>query len=145
MKDSCLHCKQALEKKQKKFCSNKCQLDYQHYSYIQRWLSGAESGMQGGEKVSEHIRVYLIHKCGNRCSMCGWDKINPVTNKVPVQIDHIDGDYTNNKEYNLRLLCPNCHSLTPNYGALNTGKGRTKRRMIRNGAVAQLGERLHGM
>lgn len=101
--------------------------------------------MQGGEKVSEHIRVYLIHKHGNRCSMCGWEKINPVTNKVPVQIDHIDGDYTNNKECNLRLLCPNCHSLTPNYGALNTGKGRMKRRLIRNGAVAQLGERLHGM
>lgn len=131
MKDSCLHCKQTLSGKQKKYCSNKCQLDYQHHLYIQRWLNGEETGMQGGEKVSEHIRVYLIEKHGNKCSVCNWAQVNVTTGKVPVQIDHIDGDYRNNKEFNLRLLCPNCHSLTPTFGALNTGKGRSKRRYIR--------------
>jgi len=131
---NCLYCQVLLEKKQRKYCSNQCQLDYQHALYIARWLRGEESGMQGGEKISEHIRTYLVEKFGNKCSnpKCGWSEVNPTTGKVPIQIDHIDGDYTNNSESNLRLLCPNCHSLTPTYGALNTGKGRSKRRYIRS-------------
>jgi hypothetical protein len=130
-KMNCAECQTFLSKKQIKYCSNKCQAQHQHSLYIQRWLNGEETGMQGGEKVSEHIRIYLIEKCGNKCSVCNWSEVNPTTGKVPVQIDHIDGDYTNNTECNLRLLCPNCHSLTPTYGALNTGKGRSKRRYIR--------------
>lgn len=129
---NCIKCDRVLEKKQRKYCSNQCQSDHQHTLYVERWLKGEESGMQGGEKISEHIRIYLIEKYGNKCSRCGWSQINPTTDKVPIQVDHIDGDYTNNTESNLRLLCPNCHSLTPNFGALNTGKGRSKRRYIRS-------------
>ena len=33
---------------------------------------------------------------------------------------HIDGDCTNNKMENLQLLCPNCHSLTSNFGSFKT-------------------------
>ncbi len=54
-------------------------------------------------------------------------KKNPVTGKVPLEIDHIDGDSENNKEENLRLICPNCHSLTPSFRNLNKGKGRAWR------------------
>ena len=39
--------------------------------------------------------------------------------KITLQIDHIDGDYTNNKAENLRFLCPNCHSQTKTYGSKN--------------------------
>jgi 5-methylcytosine-specific restriction endonuclease McrA len=35
-----------------------------------------------------------------------------------------DGDATNNKEENLTLLCPNCHSLTPTYRGANKGNGK---------------------
>lgn len=35
------------------------------------------------------------------------------------QLDHIDGDETNNLLENLRILCPNCHSQTPTYGSRN--------------------------
>lgn len=44
---------------------------------------------------------------------------------MPLEVHHIDGNCTNNKEENLQLLCPNCHSLTPNSGSLN--KGNSKR------------------
>lgn len=57
-------------------------------------------------------------------SVCGWNKINPVTKVVPLEIDHIDGNSENNKEENLRLICPNCHSLTSSFRNLNKGKGR---------------------
>jgi hypothetical protein len=47
-----------------------------------------------------------------------------ITGLVPVRLDHIDGNWENNKPENLRLLCPNCDSLTETYCALNKGKGR---------------------
>jgi 5-methylcytosine-specific restriction endonuclease McrA len=62
---------------------------------------------------------------------CGWDEIHPITNKVPIQLDHIDGNSENNSLQNLRLLCPNCHSLTPTFGILNKGNGREWRRLKR--------------
>ena len=37
---------------------------------------------------------------------------------------HIDGNSKNNKEENLTLLCPNCHSLTKTYKGANRGNGR---------------------
>ena len=39
----------------------------------------------------------------------------------------VDGNYTNNKEENLTLLCPNCHSLTKTYKGANKGNGRHNR------------------
>ena len=62
---------------------------------------------------------------------CEWNEIHPITGNVPVQIEHIDGNSDNNSLENLKLLCPNCHSLTPTYGALNkTNKGRESKRNI---------------
>lgn len=37
----------------------------------------------------------------------------------------------NNKEENLELLCPNCHSLTDNFGALNKNSTRTSLKELR--------------
>jgi len=40
--------------------------------------------------------------------------------KLSLHLDHINGDHYDNRIENLRLLCPNCHSITPTYsrGAL---------------------------
>lgn len=40
----------------------------------------------------------------------------------------IDGNYKNNREENLILLCPNCHSLTSTYKGANMNYGRKQRR-----------------
>jgi hypothetical protein len=39
---------------------------------------------------------------------------------IPLELDHIDGNHSDNRLPNLRLLCPNCHALTPTC----RGKGR---------------------
>ena len=83
--------------------------------------------MRGEYQISMHIKTYLFKKYDNKCSKCGWSQINPYTNSIPLEIEHIDGNYRNNKEENLRLLCPNCHSLTETYKGANIHKGRKSR------------------
>ena len=39
--------------------------------------------------------------------------------KINMELDHIDGNRTNHKLKNLRMLCPNCHSQTDTYRAKN--------------------------
>ncbi len=65
---------------------------------------------------------------GEKCTRCGWNERHPVTGKLPIEVEHIDGNWTNNDPSNLTLLCPNCHALTSTFRALNRGKGREKRR-----------------
>jgi hypothetical protein len=95
--------------------------------FIERWKAGKESGVRNIGVVSHHIKKYLRQKFDNKCCICGWSEVNMVTGLVPVVADHIDGNWRNNKEDNLRLLCPNCDSLTPTYAALNKGNGRANR------------------
>ncbi len=51
----------------------------------------------------------------DKCSICGWDKKPKGSEFTPCELDHIDGNPFNHKRENLRLLCPNCHSLTKTY------------------------------
>lgn len=125
----CKNCNQELKNRQKVYCSNFCQNEYQYKSYIVRWKNGLETGLSGKYQISDYIRRYMREKYKNRCSRCGWNEINPVTKQVPCEIEHIDGNYLNNKEENLDFICPNCHSLTTTYRSLNKGHGRKERRL----------------
>ena len=110
------------------FCSIKCVNAEKHRIFIEEWLSGKRNvSTCNGMSVSVHIKRWLRKKCGNKCEKCGWSEKNPVTNKVPLQLNHKDGNPENNDSNNLDLLCPNCHSLTPNFGSLNRGNGRKMR------------------
>ena len=122
----CLNCGKVLSNRQTKYCSNICQADYQYKQYINRWKSGEETGLSGEYSISQHIRRYLMDKYSCKCQLCGWGETNPYTNTVPLEIHHIDGDYKNNNEDNLQLICPNCHSLTETYKSHNKS-GRKQR------------------
>ncbi|MDP9104455.1 MAG: HNH endonuclease [Candidatus Eremiobacteraeota bacterium] len=64
---------------------------------------------------------------GELCWNCGWRERHRRTLRVPLHIDHIDGNALNSRPENLQLLCPNCHSLTDTFGSLNRGNGRMAR------------------
>ena len=115
--------------KNRKYCSNKCQLEYEYKIYINRWKNGEETGLTIYGDVSNYVRRYLFDKYNCSCQICGWSEKNPVTKKVPLEIHHIDGNCLNNKEENLQLLCPNHHSLTPTFGSLNKVSGRKTKRI----------------
>lgn len=57
------------------------------------------------------------------CERCGRSEWQGEA--IPLELDHVDGDRWNNTLENLRLLCPNCHALTPTYRGRNIGNGRT--------------------
>ena len=86
--------------------------------WIIRWQAGEESGTVDG-RPDGRLKMALVSIRGQRCELCGWDKQNPVTGRVPLHVDHIEGDRTKNRPEDLRLLCPNCHALTPTYQHLN--------------------------
>ena len=110
-----------------KFCCRKCQAEKEYKDYIERWKNGQEDGLKGEYGISTRIRRYLFEKFDSKCCICGWSETNPYTGNIPLEIEHIDGDYKNNKEDNLLLLCPNCHSLTSTYKGANVGNGRKNR------------------
>lgn len=103
-----------------------CEAQYKTADYVKRWKAGEVDG-RNGYNISRHIRRYLFDKYDSKCAQCGWGEQNVTTGNIPLEVHHIDGNYENNSEENLILLCPNCHSLTPTYKAANKGKGRKGR------------------
>lgn len=83
---------------------------------IEDYLSGK------ARSTSSELRKKLI-KAGvfeEKCSSCGLTSW--LGGRLPLELDHIDGNRDNNNLPNLRLLCPNCHALTPTYRGKNISK-----------------------
>ena len=120
---TCLNCGTEISN-QRTYCSTQCQQEYQMKEKIEMWQNGELSGIKGNSQIADYVRAYLLKKYNYHCAQCGWGEINPYSGKTPLEIHHINGDYRNNTEENLIVLCPNCHSLTSNYRGLKTSSGR---------------------
>ncbi len=51
------------------------------------------------------------------CMKCGSTEWNG--EPIPLELEHRDGDHSNNNFENLELLCPNCHAQTDTYRGKN--------------------------
>lgn len=124
----CRNCKKVLPNQYAKYCNMSCQKEFRYNKFISDWKSGKTSGHCGDSNytIASFLRIYLFKKYNNKCCKCGWNKVHLKTGRIPLQINHIDGDCSNNKEENLELLCPNCHSLTETYGSLNMNNSKRK-------------------
>ena len=110
-----------------RFCCRKCKSQEAYDNFIAKWQAGE---IEGGtwQKVHPYVRRWLMKRCKEKCEQCAWSVRHTVTGRIPLQVDHIDGNPYNHKQNNLRVLCPNCHSLTATFGALNKGNGRKERK-----------------
>ena len=126
----CVFCGEQLRKKcGKKYCSHKCQWSMTQKRIIDQWKLGVITGHSNSSAYSirRTIRNYLFEKYNSKCSKCWWSEVNKTTGKIPLEVNHIDGNPANSVESNLELICPNCHSLTSNFRSLNKNSIRKHR------------------
>ncbi len=134
----CLACGKEPERPGYKYCSNLCQQEFQYRRNLVEWKAGKKSGLQSIGIVTQWLKRYLREKFNDQCVLCGWSQVHPITGKAPLVADHIDGNWKNNTEENLRLLCPNCDAMTPTFSALNKGRGRQDRALSKRTLEARI-------
>lgn len=106
-------------------------LDIKHFTH-QGWSKGMTIPREPIFSLDQILiknSQFQSHKLKNRlfkaglknksCEKCGWAETS-IDGRIPVELDHINGDRHDNRIENLRILCPNCHSLEP------THRGRNK-------------------
>jgi hypothetical protein len=106
-------------KKNNVYCDTDCANDHVRAQTLEKVLAG-ECAQR------KTIRKYLTQERGHQCQVCGIAEWNG--QPAPIEIDHIDGDWTNDDPVNIRLICPNCHAQTDTYKGKNVGHGRHARR-----------------
>jgi hypothetical protein len=62
----------------------------------------------------------------DRCEQCGTSEWQG--KKLNIHLHHKNGDGTDNRLFNLEMLCPNCHSQTDTYGGRNGHRRHKTRR-----------------
>jgi predicted transcriptional regulator len=117
----CLNCGNLVKNK---FCSIKCFAEHKHKCSYDDYLKNNEKYCSGNY-TPKSFKDFFIKEQNNKCKIC---EIEPewMGKKLVFIIDHIDGDASNNKRENIRLICPNCDSQT------DTFKSKTKKSKRRN-------------
>ena len=104
------------------FCSKECKDIYKYNEFIKM----VKFKIETDQPISHvTIRTYIFKTREHKCEYCK----NTIWNNKPISLEvhHKDGNYKNNKESNLELICPNCHSQTDTYKVGNKGNGRPYR------------------
>jgi len=115
----CIVCGEKVRNTYKKYCSVKCSENHLLETQLEKFKNG-EIPSQGT------IKKYLILQNGHKCSICNLEEW--CSKKIPLVMDHIDGNSENNIPINLRLVCGNCDMQLPTYKSKNKGNGRAFRR-----------------
>jgi hypothetical protein len=123
----CRGCGCALTRRsQKVYCGNACQQSFRRDTKRKLWLETGEAWV--GTTRGHYIREYLAEQQSRCCAICGGASVW-LDLPLALVMDHIDGDPSNNRRENLRLICPNCDSQLATYKSRNRGRGRHYRRL----------------
>lgn len=118
----CEVCSMELKKYQSRFCTRQCSAFKKRNDSKNRLLTGSE--------VSSGVRrKILIDLLGYKCQIC--DNTEWMGHPIPLVMDHINGNASDNSLDNFRLICSNCDRLSPFYGSKNRGRGRKSLGLIK--------------
>lgn len=119
--NKCKNCSKFVTKRNNVYCDKECYTEYQFKQSLEKFK-------EGKVKDNKTLKKILVYLEGEKCKVCSqgntWNNL-----PLSLQVDHKDGNSDNNMPENVRLVCPNCHSLTSTYKSLNK-KGRGKRTCI---------------
>lgn len=114
----CLWCISPLIKRHsQKYCNNKCQNKYEYMNSFLDWYFCKKKIIR-----NNMIRQHLETMNGYKCSECGITQWN--SKPITLDVDHVNGNSSDNKPENVRFLCKNCHSQTETFANCKSGTGR---------------------
>lgn len=121
----CEYCGKMYESKTNtRFCSKECARKFRHKECYDDFLKNNEKYCNANY-TPKNFKGEFLKEQNYVCAICGC---KPEHNGKPLVfvLDHIDGDASNNKRENLRMVCPNCDS------QLDTFKSKNKNSKRRN-------------
>jgi Zn finger protein HypA/HybF involved in hydrogenase expression len=92
-----------------KYCCSPCQIEHR-----------LNEAIASGNYTKNNAKTYFKRNTPYKCSCCGISEWNG--NPIVLQIDHIDGNNSNDVIENYRYLCPNCHTQTDTWGVKNASE-----------------------
>lgn len=95
-----------------------------------------ESKLHKEVKTSSHKLKLKLIESGlkeHKCEICGLSEW--LGKPIKLQLHHIDGDHLNNELSNLQILCPNCHSMTDNFGVYNSRRFKETKHCSKCGKI----------
>lgn len=107
------------------FCDKDCAGEYKSKKVYEKYLQNPENYCRASYTPA-HFKKFILKEQNNKCAICGLNNI--WYNKILIFIlDHIDGDASNNRRENLRLICPNCDTQLETYKSRNKNSARKER------------------
>ena len=129
----CLNCGREIPNN-KKYCSSECSCEHRHKEAYKKFLEQNSEYCNGGY-TPKNFKKDFLREQNEKCAICGCEQTHNGKPLVFV-LDHIDGNASNNKRENLRMICPNCDSQLPTFKSKN--KNSTRRNYWKEHILKQI-------
>lgn len=110
------------------FCDKNCAGEYKSKKVYENYLLNPNKYCRASYSPG-HFKKFILAEQNNKCVICGLD--NVWNGKILIFIlDHIDGDASNNRRENIRMICPNCDTQLDTYKSKNKNSARKERYLL---------------